>query len=433
MVNFERNAQSGFSLLEAVVGMAIMATAGVGVLHYISQQAEEAQFNTAATQFKKVSKAAELYLKDNYSQLASQSSSNKSAEVTLDMLKRTNYLADDFPERNPFGQTYQMLTRQPAANQLDSVVMTVGGEEISELGLRKISSSIGATGGYISKSSPTKITGAYQGWNADLHTYGVGASEGHIASSLYLADGSLVTDYLYRRKVPGHPELNAMSTDLNMASNNIDNAGNIGARNVNATSEVTGRNVTASENVKGRNLTATDDVKGHNVAASNMVAGKNVSAENDVTSNRWVNSRYGGGWYMSDSTWLRSIGNKSVYTGGEIKGGKITSDGRLKAGEYLELGRTVSENSGCSPNGLVARDRDGKILSCQSGRWKPQAPSATMRMCRSVCGGDFPVEVGRLLHEGDWPSFNTYGVRCTNSYTKLSRHDSYEAVFCSAN
>ena len=27
----------------------------------------------------------------------------------------------------------------------------------------------------------------------------------------------------------------------------------------------------------------------------------------------WCNSTYGGGWYMSDSTWIRTYGSKSVY------------------------------------------------------------------------------------------------------------------------
>ena len=33
----------------------------------------------------------------------------------------------------------------------------------------------------------------------------------------------------------------------------------------------------------------------------------------------WYNQSYDGGWYMSDSTWIRSYNNKSVYTGGTIR------------------------------------------------------------------------------------------------------------------
>ena len=35
----------------------------------------------------------------------------------------------------------------------------------------------------------------------------------------------------------------------------------------------------------------------------------------------WYNSTHAGGWYMSDSTWLRSYNDKNIYTGGRIKAG----------------------------------------------------------------------------------------------------------------
>ncbi|OUP24304.1 shufflon protein, partial [Escherichia coli] len=38
-------------------------------------------------------------------------------------------------------------------------------------------------------------------------------------------------------------------------------------------------------------------------------------------------------------------------------------------GEYLQLEKTATAGTSCSPNGLVGRDSTGAILSCQSGRW----------------------------------------------------------------
>lgn len=35
--------------------------------------------------------------------------------------------------------------------------------------------------------------------------------------------------------------------------------------------------------------------------------------------NGWYNSTYGGGWFMQDSTWVRSYNDKNIYTGGRIK------------------------------------------------------------------------------------------------------------------
>lgn len=53
-----------------------------------------------------------------------------------------------------------------------------------------------------------------------------------------------------------------------------------------------------------------------------------------VGSTGWYNITYGGGWYMNDSTWIRSYNNKSVYTGsGTIRsdnvvwGNKVTLQG----------------------------------------------------------------------------------------------------------
>ncbi|MCK2342790.1 shufflon system plasmid conjugative transfer pilus tip adhesin PilV, partial [Escherichia coli] len=38
--------------------------------------------------------------------------------------------------------------------------------------------------------------------------------------------------------------------------------------------------------------------------------------------------------------------------------------------EYLQLEKTATAGTSCSPDGLVGRDSKGAILSCQSGSWK---------------------------------------------------------------
>ncbi|WP_252517908.1 shufflon system plasmid conjugative transfer pilus tip adhesin PilV, partial [Escherichia coli] len=38
-------------------------------------------------------------------------------------------------------------------------------------------------------------------------------------------------------------------------------------------------------------------------------------------------------------------------------------------GEYLQLDKTATAGTSCSPDGLVGRDSKGAILSCQSGSW----------------------------------------------------------------
>ena len=38
----------------------------------------------------------------------------------------------------------------------------------------------------------------------------------------------------------------------------------------------------------------------------------------------WYNQDYGGGWFMSDTSWVRSYADKGVYTGGEIRSGQVS-------------------------------------------------------------------------------------------------------------
>ena len=44
----------------------------------------------------------------------------------------------------------------------------------------------------------------------------------------------------------------------------------------------------------------------------------------------WHNSTHGGGWYMTDGTWMRSYSNKNVYTGGVMKADSGFEGGGLK-------------------------------------------------------------------------------------------------------
>lgn len=106
----------------------------------------------------------------------------------------------------------------------------------------------------------------------------------------------------------------------------------------------------------------------------NEASGKNARFSGDVTSNRWLHPN-GGGFTMTDSQWIRAVNNKGITTEGELKGGKVSggtvrSEGRLSTGEYLQLEKTATAGTSCSPDGLVGRDSKGAILSCQSGVWQ---------------------------------------------------------------
>lgn len=65
----------------------------------------------------------------------------------------------------------------------------------------------------------------------------------------------------------------------------------------------------------------------------------------------WYSESYGGGWYMTDSIWLRAFNNKQIYTGSTSAdaihtAGGINASGRIYAGGHL------STNGGLAVSGI---------------------------------------------------------------------------------
>ncbi|MNN00914.1 hypothetical protein D3C81_1135180 [compost metagenome] len=79
---------------------------------------------------------------------------------------------------------------------------------------------------------------------------------------------------------------------------------------------------------------------------------------------------------MGDGGWIRAYNGKGIWTAstlqadGSVNSGYISSWGRVRAGEYMQIDGMANENWGCGPNGLVGRDGPGALLSCQNGLWK---------------------------------------------------------------
>ncbi len=132
-----------------------------------------------------------------------------------------------------------------------------------------------------------------------------------------------------------------MHTHIDMGGNNINNTNAVNAK----------------EGVFSKTVTANGDIKSQ--------GGWLVTQDNKG----WMNTKHGGGFYMSDDDWIRAVNNKGIYTSGQIKGGTVRADGRLSTGDFLQLDKVVVEGSSCPTNGLVSRDAKGAVLSCQIGRW----------------------------------------------------------------
>ena len=151
-------------------------------------------------------------------------------------------------------------------------------------------------------------------------------------------------------------------------------------------------------NMNGNNLNSAGTV-----SAATVTASGNISATGETTTGGWFrttgdtgwyNQKWNGGWYMNDPTWVRSYGDKNVYSGGEIRGGTLRSEGRTAVGEYLQLGGVATEGTACSPNGLVGRTAAGLTLSCQSGVWRSQGGGVTgHKNCAWIVGSPYQTRI----------------------------------------
>lgn len=402
--------QSGFIAIEFMFALiAFVALSVIGANQLALHMASE-NYQIAAQQQKVVADAGAKYLKDNFSAVVASATPTVPVQITVAMLRNTNYLPSGFSDTNAFGQTFLVLARRPAANQLESIVITTGGETIDEIGTREIAANLGAAGGFIPTSNNGIVQGVRGGWQIALSNYGMNPGVGHTASALFLQDGALVNDYLYRNAVPGRPELNEMNTALGMRGNNINNAGNVTANGTVAA----GGDVNAAGNVNATSVNASANVTG----ATARITGETYTGSwfRTLGDSGWYNEKWGGGWYMSDSLWVRVFGDKNVYTPGQIRGGTVVSEGRTEVGEYLQLDGLAVKDTPCSDNRLIAKDSTGLTLSCQNGFWK---------------GGS--VQLGATWSHTNRPGEGWIPINCPDGYVMTgitAPMEDYKIVTC---
>ncbi|HGC1890801.1 TPA: shufflon system plasmid conjugative transfer pilus tip adhesin PilV [Escherichia coli] len=352
-----KKTDKGVSLLEVLLVIGIMVMVIPKVYENIENHLNNVRWQNAAEHANTYNTAVRNYVADNASTLLAGSLPKTITPATL---IQKGYLKSGFSESN-FGQSYITgIAKNSKTSRLEALTCSNGGQSLSEAGMRSVASMIEGLGGYINSSK--QAIGAGSGWSDTPSNYGLNCATGHIAMALVGADLQ-ESDRLYRYSITNRPDLNRMHTAIDMNSNNLNNVGTLNGNAAALSGDISARNGTFSGAISGNTATTNGDITSNN----GWLVTKN--------SKGWMNSTYGGGWYMSDSSWLRSVNNKGIYTGGQVKGGTVRADGRLYTGEYLQLEKTATAGASCSPNGLVGRDSTGAILSCQSGVWRTSGSS----------------------------------------------------------
>ncbi|EOX5916275.1 TPA: prepilin-type N-terminal cleavage/methylation domain-containing protein [Escherichia coli] len=97
-----------------------------------------------------------------------------------------------------------------------------------------------------------------------------------------------------------------------------------------------------------------------------MNSSGNIYASNDINAGHQVNAQYVWASGNLNSNYIHSNGN-------------IDANGRINAGEFVYINGQANIGWGCSPNGVVGRTPEGKVISCVNGVWSGSTGSPVIR------------------------------------------------------
>lgn len=362
----------GFVAMSVGAGLLIVLVMASMAARYMGDYLKSREWQVVAMQTNRFTQAASSYVGRYYPTVLASATTNTPVVVTTQMLKNTGLLPASFSETNSYGQQYQAMIVRNQQNQelLQGMVVSRGGHAMPFTALNQISKDITAGfGGYV-EDGQTAV-GAMRSWRIALSSYGISTGRGHLAVMLSTDDLSGARedgDRLYRFQVNGRPDLNKMHTAIDMGGNNLNSVGTVTASNVAAQNGNFGVSL-----VSNGPVTAGGDIR----STGGWIVTRSGKG--------WMDETHGGGLYMSDNDWLRILNNKGFYTGGEIRGGKVRSDGDVSVAGILTLDQINVAGTWCPTTGAVSRTVKGDQLTCQSGIW---ASSEKMSLFEMAAGND---------------------------------------------
>lgn len=360
-----------YQTTDAIVAITLLLAIMAGIILPLGNWlTDEYRVTIAADHAKRVKNAVTAFIKDNHDVIATQASSSSPYVFSVADLITAGYLPSGFSQSNNFSASYQTRVYQPVVNKFHTMTFLTGGVSLSKSLARKLAIRIGGEGGVIDGS---EAKGALGAWTENLSAFGgYNPGDGSVVMAGFYDDGNVVNDYLYRKALPGHPELNTMSTSINMGGNDVTNANSVNAANVTASGW----------------FRSTGDTG-------------------------WYNEKHGGGLYMNDDTWMRVYNNKSIYTEGAVRAGTVQSDGRLTAKEYIQIEGIATAKAACTSNGLMGRNTAGAILVCKDLVWTENESSTLVSTATIANGSSFICKSGpsgRILVTGYANWLVSYGV-----------------------
>lgn len=362
--------------------MAIGSMMLIGLNAIISNAMEDSKGQQAALYQRQLVVAVSKYLNNfkHYDELQKKTAVGPVALDLSDLNKE--YLPLNFPLRNNYQHQSCVLVKRRALTpeKLDVLIVGNGGIEIEEKEIAAVAAMAGPGNGYLigdhAKGSTWELSATELAEFNTVQCPGQTiAKVGHLASALFFdGPGQLSTDFLYRNAVPGRPELNSMNTELKMK---------------NATIRL--------DMAERRDVGTSDDLcNASNINSPGRIALDHSGGVVSCQNGKWARSGYwkdpvtsyealpGTDNQAGDVRIVLALSRAFTWNGTQWSAlavdqeGNFVLPGRLSSGDGI-FSRLVVANSPCGkndPDGTMARDTSGLLMSCQNRLWQFQTNMA---------------------------------------------------------
>ena len=221
-------------LIEVIGALLIMAILLPKLADMMAMGLADTQKRQAADHLALVSRASADYVRKHQTNLSSATASSGPTLSVADLVS-DGLLPAGFQDRNVWGQSYAIYIRKDSTSgHLRAIVLTTGGRAAATSRFLNVTvpgaaALLGGTGGFVPTGdvpdqSADTLQGSGGGWSLSLAALGVPSpGAGHLGALTSFDASALGQDYLYRVAVPGHDELNAMQTELDMTNHAIRN------------------------------------------------------------------------------------------------------------------------------------------------------------------------------------------------------------------
>lgn len=388
--------KKGFSLIELILVLSV----GTAITYIKFQDMRNEQnlmkASVVGEQIQKIGYAVNNYISLRYDKLStltpstSQSSdpgprtcSGNTCTITIQTLKNESILPASFVDVNAFKSPHTIVISRTGTSPnyvIDGLITTASAwiesgnnprYDLLGYAMQKAGIDSGMT------KSNIKVDGYNGNWSEKSSSFNNITKAGQLAFRVGY-NASLYSAYLRRDgTLP-------MTGNLNMGGNDINNA----------------KNITASGDITA---TGKGDFKGDVSSGGNVKAGNWIIAHNGYGDAMYIGGDKVGNnyeiklntskpltlWGTDGKNYLPSTDLRLQVEGKqEIKGdlsvnkghdgkttGQITASGNI-IGSFLKANSVVTENSSCSDNGLISKNKDGVLLTCVKNRWASSTPSA---------------------------------------------------------